>query len=470
MTATPVGSAPARAKAPSVRRLTPRTLTRWRPSADWRWALAETTAVMLMAIGLSAWLRPQDPLWTAAPFPWLWLLAALLALRYGSAHAVWAMALALAAWLVLDHWRAPLGEFPRASFIGALVLALVAGEFSDVWNLRLLQAQNVNAYLQERLTALTQSHYLLAVSHDRVEQELLARPFSLRETLHALRETLAARAARGDERLPAADWLLALLAQNCRLEAAALHAVRDGRIEAVPLAKIGPYGADGGSAGGALEDDPMLRAALASGELMHVQSEPVIESDRPSRFIVCAPLVCADGRVIGVVLVERMAFTALTLETLQLLTVIASYYADSVESTAAARAVRAAHPDCPIEFAAELARLQRLLQSAFVRSSLVAFRLPDDGSAAQWAERLRQLQRGLDQSWLRAQGGRHVLLVLLPLTTPEGASGYLQRIASALRTRFDADLAAAGIAVRTAELRDTALPAQLAALLSGDDA
>ncbi|MCS7100841.1 MAG: GAF domain-containing protein [Burkholderiaceae bacterium] len=444
----------------------PRTLTRWRVAADWRWALAETTLLMLAAIGLSAWLRPQDPLWTGASFPWLWLVAAVLALRYGSVQAVWAMGLALAAWLLLDMWRAPLGEFPRASFLGGLVLALIAGEFSDVWNLRLLQAQNVNVYLQERLNALTQSHYLLAASHDRLEQELLARPFSLRETLYALRQRIALQ-PRADGPLVAADWLLTLLAQACRLEAAAIVPVRDGRTLAQPVAVFGPFGAEGPVAA----DDPMLREALARGELMHVQSEPMIDPDRTSRYVVCAPIVCADGRILAVLLVERMAFTALTLETLQFMTVLAAYYADSVDAAPAVAAVQARFPDCPAEFAAELGRVQRLLRTTFVQSSLVAFALPPEAAAAaEWSQRLQQVRRGLDMTWLAVRDGRRTLVVLLPLTAGDGVGGFLERAAATLRARHGADWTAAGITARSAAVGDAPLADQLAALLGADDA
>lgn len=467
MSASPDRASPAGAEQ-RLRQMLPRTLTRLRPSTDWRWALLETTLVMLAAIAASAWLRPHDPLWTAAPFPWLWLVAAVVALRYGSVHAVWAMGLALAAWLLLDAYRAPLGDFPRAGFIGGLVLALLAGEFSDVWNLRLAQSQHVTAYLNERLQALTQSHYLLAVSHDRLEQELLARPFSLRETLFALRQTIGLRQRDGAP-LVAADWLLNLLAQACRLEAAAIFPVRDGRAVGPAAATFGRWEAS--PAGEAPAEDPMLAAALARGELMHVQSEPMFEADRPSRYVVAAPVVCADGRILAVLLVERMAFTALTLETLQFMTVLAAYYADSVDSAGAVAEVQARFPDCPPDFAAELARLRRLLQSAFVRSSLVAFRLPaDPAAAAEWAQRLQQVRRGLDLAWLHARGEGRVLLLLLPLTAGAGVSGFLQRAAATLRGSVGLDYAAAGITVRSAEVTEAPIAQQLAVLLEGADA
>jgi hypothetical protein len=459
-----------RAAERALKRQLPRTLTRIRPSADWRWALVETVVVMTVAIVFSALVRPEDPLWTASPFPWLWLVAAILALRYGSTHAVIAMGVALAGWLLLDSWRAPLGEFPRVSFLGGLVLALIAGEFSDVWNARLNQGQSVNAYLDERLRALTQSHFLLSISHDRLEQDLLSRPFTLRETLFTVRQLTRQSARTEQTPLPAGDWVLQLLAQASRLEAAALYALRDGRLDPQPVAVVGRFGA--GEGGAALDlDDPMLTAALEAGELMHVQSEPFIDTDRPSRYVVCAPVVASGGQLLGVVAVERMAFTALTLETLQFLTVLLAYYADSLEHGAGVREIRAAFERCPDEFAVELVRLQRLLATAFVRSSLVAFSLPADAREAdEWAARFERLRRSIDLGWLHVSGGRRELLLLLPLTYAQGVDGYIDRIQRTVREQYGVDLGSAGIAARSVELDERAPAAQLQAFLARADA
>jgi len=464
------GTAPGASPADrALRRLLPRTLTRVPPSADWRWALVETVFVMTLAIFASALARPSDPFWTAAAFPWLWLVAALLALRYGSVHAVLAMLIALVAWLLLDTWGAGLGEFPRLSFLGGLVLALLAGEFSDVWGARLHRGESVNAYLDERLRALTQHHFLLSVSHDRLEQELLSRPFTLRETLFALRQATRRRPRTGETPLPLGDWLLQLVAKAGRLEAAALFALRNGHLDESPVAVFGEFGALEGGRRGLDSSDPMLAAALQAGELMHVQSEPFIDSDRPSRYVVCAPLVASDGKVLGLLAVERMAFTALTLETLQFLTVLLAYYADSLEHGEGVRALQAAYARLPDEFAVELARLRRLLAVAFVRSSLVAFNLPEDARAAdEWVARFDRMRRSVDLAWLHVEGRRRTLLLLLPLTFAQGVDGYLERIQRVLRDDYGTDLGSAGITLRTQELDERPLVEQLRGFVERD--
>lgn len=469
----------------ALARVLPRALTPWR-QADWRLALLETIGVMLVALTIAAWLRPADPLLTGAGFPWLWLVVAMMALRYGSLHGVLGMTLALAAWLVLDAFRAPLGEFPRASFLGGLVLALVAGAYCDRWSAHLRQGQAVNAYLDERLQVLTHHHFLLSVSHDRLEQELLTRPFTLRETLFTLRQLLRPGVADNEE-LPAAEWLLQMLSRTCRIESAALFPIRALQVEQRPVAMIGGFGSEGESGSGDLRGefiditggsgnlldnaDPMLLAALESGQLMHVQSEPFVDADRPSRYVICAPVLASGGRVHGVLVVERIAFTALTLENLQFITVLLAYYADSLDPAQRSAPLLAAYPRCPADFALELARAQRLLNSAFLRSSLVAYALPDDVARAEdIAARLQRLGRNVDVGWLAAEGGQRTLLVLLPLTDAAGVAGYRERILQAWRDQYDVELAASGATMTTAELQDGDLAPQVAQLLEASRA
>lgn len=483
-------SAPARkpqsAADRAARRLLPRALTLWRPQPDWRLATTEAVVLMLMAIALSYWAQPADPFWTLVGFPWLWLISTLIALRYGALLGVIVLGVALASWFGLATIGPMSGEFPRVSFLGALLLVLIAGEFSDVWNARLNQAQAINAYVDERLQVLTHNHFLLSVSHERLEQELISRPYTMRETLTTLRSLMVlappARAARSTAADPAADlaaasqppppalpgaeYLLALLAQQCRLESAAIFAIVDDSLRTEPLATSGSFDTLDTA-------DAMLINALESGQLTHLQSNLDLDvgfgdrSGAASGYQVCAPLVTSAGRVLGVLVVARMAFIALNLETLQLLTVLLSYYADGVDASRVGRPVLAAQPQCPPEFAVELAQLAHIYRRSALRSSVVAFSTPlADANGVEALQQIGRMRRALDVHWESTQGSRRVVLAVLPLTDSSGVSGFIDRIGTRLREQFGRDLAAHGVSVYTAAIDEREPAEQLNALLA----
>lgn len=440
----------------AARRLFPRTVTLWTPSTDWRVAAVETVLFMGAAIALSWLFHTQDPFWLSSGFPWLWLVAAIIALRYGSLLGVLAMTLALVSWLLLQSYGVLAGEFPRASFLGGLVLVLICGEFCDVWNARLNQAYAVNAYIDERLHALTHNHFLLLVSHERLEQEFIARPFTLRETIAALRKRVLRTPASG-EALPSAAQVMHLLAQTCRLESAGLFALKEDLLERPAAATIGDFAVLD-------ESDPMLSMALKSGQLTHVQSASFIEAEQSSRYLVCAPMVSSSGRMLGVLVIERMPFTAMTLETMQFIAVVLGYYADSVDYAEVTKPLLNAYPDCPDDFALELVRVQRLFLTAAIRSSLVAFIAQDERAASNWFAHIERIRRNTDLSWLHDSGKHRLLLMLLPLTSGVGIAGYIDRVARTLQEQYGVDLASAGLAVHSTEVDARPLNEQLAAL------
>lgn len=430
------------------RKLLPRNFALWRGSASRRVATAEAVGVMLAGVLFSAWLRPHDPFWNEASFPWLWLVSTVIALRYGSMQGVVAIVTAAVSWLVINHLAGGPLAFPRVDFLGGLVLALVAGGFADVWTARLHQARAVSAYLDERLQSLTRNHFLLGVSHERLEQELIARPYTLREMMVTLRGLILADTSTA---LPASAWLLQFLVQTTRLESAALHAWDGRRFDPQPAATIGDPGA-------LALDDPMLVAALESGELTHVQSESLagatVGGTATSHYLICAPLLASSGRLLGVLVVRRMAFTALTQETLQFMTVTLGYYADGVDAAAVARPIVLANPACPPAFATELARLARIETLTGMRSALVAFVVREDSAtpASEWFTRIRRLRRATDLDWQTSRGGRRTLVVLLPLVSQAGVAGYLDRIGDSLREQYGLEMGAAGVTVHSSLL------------------
>jgi hypothetical protein len=110
-------------------------------------------------------------------------MPAILAMRYGSTLGVVAVATMLGGWYLLMHGHqedeaqavvSAAQAFPQAYFLGGLVLTLLCGQFAEVWNARSRRLRGVNAYLEERLTMLTKNHFLLRLSHERLEQDLLS--------------------------------------------------------------------------------------------------------------------------------------------------------------------------------------------------------------------------------------------------------------------------------------------------------
>ena len=424
----------------------------------WAWSVAALESLILcgLAFLFSRWAAPADPFGLHQDFPWLWLVPALLSMRYGTAIGITAVSTFVLFWLFLPRLglmpmpRAT--EFPKGFFLGGLILAMICGQFSDLWTSRTRRLRAVNAYLDERLSTLTKNHFLLRLSHERLEQDLLAKPLTLRETLVRLRSLTAAPRAipasqAADLPMPAAQDLIQLLGQSCQLEVCALYAFgADGEFLSEPVAVLGEVSA--------LDShDPLLRYCIAEGKLAHVQTEDIAPVERgSSRYLICAPLMPSSGAPVGLLVVEKLPFFALNDDALQLLSVLIGYYADGVRLGQIAARVLEAVPTCPPDLALDIVRLHRIRIEAGIESSLVALVFATDDMSLDLFAQVKRLKRGVDLAWELSGSSHSALITLLPLAGTAAVDGYVLRIETALQNQFGAGFLASSVTIHTARL------------------
>ncbi|MGD9787029.1 MAG: PelD GGDEF domain-containing protein [Sulfuricellaceae bacterium] len=412
-------------------------------TADARWVWVESTILTVLALGLAYAVQPEQPFFVESEFPWPWFAPLLLALRYGMMPGIFSAFLMLAAWLLLNYWWLPqAGEFPKLYFFGGMLAVMVCGEYSDLWQTRLRRLNEANHFLDERMSRMTKLHHLLRLSHDRLEQDLLSRPATLRDTLVSLRG-LAVGDRRG-QAMPAGEDMLVLLAQYCQLEGAALYATDDDGRSFSQVAKLGdPPAFD--------RTDPMVDQALEHRTLTHVQTME-LSTATESRFLVVAPVLSSKGRLLGVLAVDQMPFFALNQDTLQLLAVMLGYYADSVSDVEEVREITERHADCPLEFAEELVRLWRLGRDHGVQSHVVSLSFLPHDDREDMVMLLKRMKRGLDVAWELRRGETVKYVNLMPLCGEVAVEGYLQRLEHLFKQHFGVSLEDACGRVHVAEL------------------
>lgn len=413
------------------------------------WAVAgEALMLPLAAVAIGIWINPLDPLWTRADFPWIWFAPVILSMRYGPFPGLAGALVLVAAWFAFNVTGWLPGEFPKLNFLGGLILVMLSGEFSSLWLARARRAEGVGLYLDQRLEYLTHQYYLLRLSHDRLEQDLIGRPMAMRDALGSLHELAAG--ADPAQRLPGGERLLRLLAQYCQIEAATLHAA-DGRgFSAQPESRLGQLIDDGRLAG----DDPLVQHALERNSLSHIGDSssnhssgdnPPTDNPDSSRYVIAAPLTTFNGERIGLLTVERIPFFALHEETLQTINLLLGYYTDGLVTQQLAAEIQSDYPACPTDFAAELQRLWRVKTESRIGSVLVALEFRAAGALDELATSIRRQRRSLDVSWLIEQAPHSVLVTLMPLAGEAAAEGYIARIEDWLQQHNGQTLEQSGI-------------------------
>lgn len=418
----------------------------------------EVLALPALALALSAWLSPDDPALLQAHWPWAWLSAVLVALRYGVLPGLIASALLLAhlAWVTLA--LQPQAPWPIEPLFGSGLLVLVCGEFSDVWRERNRTMEEVVRYATERLSQLTKRHLLLNLSHDRLEQEMLTRPGTLRDAMVRLRE-LSQTAPSPAEPLPAAQRLLQLISQYTGMESGALYLLG----HASGHWRLGAQVAELGETKPLAPDDPLLELALRENRLAHVARDD-LDAKQASSTLIVAPMLAGEDRAMGVLAVERIPFFALNEENLQLMLVMLGYHADCLSTGAQVAALRQRLPSMPTLMAQEWVKLARLQSRFEVPSQVMVMRFEGAQARDMPAEFLR-IKRGLDLYWQTFDGATPVVAVLMPLSTYAAVSGFTARLERWLRERFQGTFDSLGVRLRVLSLAEADPVARLQALM-----
>ncbi|NVZ63427.1 sugar transporter [Pseudomonas gingeri] len=404
----------------------------------------ETFLVTALVIGFGLWLTPEDPLQVQGEFPWSVLAPLLLGVRYGFVRGLISASLLVAAFFALR--QAGLEGYAQVApsyIVGVLVCGMLVGEVRDLWERRLLRLQMANEYRQYRLDDFTRAHQILRVSHDRLEQRLAGSDQSLRSSLLGLRDRLRA-APNGDDSLTLlAEPVLTLLGQYGSLRVAGLYRVEQARGTAPTLTLL----AATGTMGPLDNKDLLVRLCLEREELVSVREELIDAGGQAavSSLQACIPLVDTHGRMLAILAVRQMPFFAFQERTLSLLALLAGHIADLLHYDPQVLQLESADAQ---HFTRQLKRSLVDVERHGLSGCLYAFELTQSND--ELARLFERSQRGLDlHLTLVNDRGHALLLVLLPLTSAEGAEGYMARLGKLIHEHFGmtVDLASLGVNV-----------------------
>lgn len=428
--------------------------TRARP-----WVALEVVLITGFAYLIGRHYSPEDPLFIGSQFQWLWLAPALIACRYGVFAGFASIGVLLALWWSGFGPVAIDDPFPKVHFLGGMLLTYICGQFSEVWNSRLARAREVASYYQSRLDTLARNHYLLRLSHDRLLQDALIKPATLRDTMERIRDQAMSQA--GVDKPNTAEFMR-LIGQLCQIEVGTLHAVDNERPVAAALSSLGEMRE--------LDvRDPLVQKAIESNELAHVQMVAIRERN-PSRYLVCAPAVDSFGQARFFLAVERMPFLALTREALQTLAVVLGYYADGFAAGQIIAPIRARVPEAPMDFALEVARLTRIAREIHIESRIAALVCEPVPRVEEGISQVLRVRRSRDVTWEHERGGRRVLITVMPLAGEAALQGYWMRVEKVIREAIGVDLGQGGIVPHSVVIDGTDPAALVSELLERCDA
>jgi len=277
--------------------------------------------VLTLLFPVVGWLADRaDPFFLKHSFPWIVFAPLLIGLRHGFAAGC-TSASVLGGFLVVAWRTQTLGAsaFPAEPFLGLLALAMLTGQFSDLWRRDARRSAATLELVNRRASEFARAHFLLELSHDRLEEQNARTP-NLRDAL-----------AQVDKLAPNAGWqaladpMMAIFATHAMLEVGTLV-----RVDA--QGQVSDVVATLGRAAPVESGDALLREAVHSRALTYLPhgapAEPLVAEQ--SRLLAAVPVIDSGGKLQAVLCVQAMPFVAFHKKNLEALAILAGHFADVV--------------------------------------------------------------------------------------------------------------------------------------------
>ncbi len=381
------------------------------PASTWGGWL-ETFVLTAIVMVASFATQQHDPFRLSGGFPWPVLGPLLAGLRYGFVYGFVSalLILAILGVAINQQWQVA-SEFPLPWAIGVVVMAMVAGEFRDMWGRRLHRLEGAYQYRAERLEEFTSNYQLLRLSHDRLEQTVANSGLSLREGIMHLQSALDAIDGINGLTESSLQKLIEFVGEYGSLTQACIVGISvDGIDTTRVLACIGEeFAIDG--------NDLVLKTALESGELAAVNVVTQNSVDQ-NQLLAAIPVADSTGEIHAMLLVRSMPFFAFHENNLRLIAVLVAHGVDHLRSGAATSSTA--------RFIASFERVHQDFKEFKLDATLLKLSgSPADVMAAY--EKLRSSIRAIDLICMTHDKGRPVIWIMLPLTGAAEAQAWVQR-------------------------------------------
>ncbi|AUH71667.2 PelD GGDEF domain-containing protein [Legionella sainthelensi] len=406
----------------------------WREHSVWMWG--EAIGLSLLILGLCYVTNPNNPLFVREIFPWPWIASVIIAFQYGFGPSL----LSIAVIAIYANTKLIAGDMSLTDFqsylLSGVFLTLICTLFSSSWVRRIQNTDVLQAYSEERLKSLSRSYYMLRLSSDYLEQNIISKPMTLRLAFRELQKlNLNADTLLSPD---VAYSFLQIISQFCQVNVGGIFLYQNEWLNPEPFVEIGLVGE-------LVTHDPLIKRCMESGEISFVSINQIEEAS-DCLYLVAVPLLTSENGLIGILVIKEIPFWNLNEETLRILSILAHYFSQEVIVSSEVTDFLRNYPDCSVDFAKQLIRLIPLKENLEIDSALVAVMISKKLRAHNVIYNLKNQHRILDSFWSVELEEYDVLITLMPFTSSAGIYGYITRIKNYLHT----DL---GFSVNNEEIR-----------------
>ena len=413
----------------------------WRRNMIWGWVEAIIfTVIVLACLNL---IDPHNPLFVKAGFPWPWIAPVMIIFQYGFGPGL--LSASIITIVAIFHYQSGTLSIQDLQIYvsSGLALILICGLFATNWVKRLQSSEAMADYATGRLASLSSSYYMLRVSNDYLEQNIIIKPATLRSALDALQQKNLYQ--QDPLSLEVARTFLEILAQYCSIESLAIYRYKNKKIVTEPFVEVG-------SVGKLKPHDPLIKLCLEIDEVCYIKMLQV-EDMSDCLYMMALPLITDDSSHFGLLVIKEIPFWILNEETLRALSILVHFFIKNTVLTVAQTAFFKVYPNCSLEFVRQLTTLASLKKSMNLESALAAVMVSKKLRPHHVIDHLKNKCRTLDAYWIIELGEYDVLITVMAFTNNTGVQGYLTRTRLFLTEDLGISIEKNAVFTRTMQLR-----------------
>ncbi len=293
------------------------------------------------------------------------------------------------------------------------LLGLVLYLFQYVWHTKTKEQKVKEEYLNQKLNENTNAFYILKASYDKLEKAYITKPFSLKDSLQKI-INIANNSGKEIE-------FLKLLSQIYQVKKSIIVTYEKDKDTRV-------YSSDQNNSFD--KNDPLIKRAIEEKAPVYIDFN---DESNQTKYLIVIPVILDSQKEISLLIIEDILFTSFNKDTLLEISVIFTYFLQSLNKNRFMELNNCTRPYLSDDFAFELCKLKDIEKIYNIPSSVITFKSTSHDYIQNLLSLIKKEKRAIEMiQTLRVDDKNYAIIILFPFSNRSSVEGFFKRLKNSL--------------------------------------
>ncbi len=304
-------------------------------------------------------------------------------------------------------------KFDLYHILELTLLGLVLYLFQYVWHTKTKEQKVKEEYLNQKLNENTNAFYTLKASYDKLEKTYITKPFSLKDSLQKIINLVN----NSDKEIE----FLKLLSQIYQVKKSIIVTYEKSKDTRV-------YSLDQNN--NFDENDPLIKRAIQEKAPVYIDFN---DDSNQTKYLIVIPVSLENQKKISLLIIEDILFTSFNKDTLLEISVIFTYFLQSLDKKNFMDLNNCTRPYLSDNFAFELCKLKDIEKIYNIPSSVITFKSSSHDYIQRLLDIIKKEKRAIDMiQTLKVDNMNYAIIILFPFSNRSSVEGFFTRLKDSL--------------------------------------